>query len=218
VGIGLVAAIGLGAAYAATPGVVNTECVRRGLARGFRPAFAVQTGALLGDVAWAALALAGVAAVAERDSLAIALGLVGALFLCRLAFGALREAWRGPAARPSTGAAGSDLGTGLVFGLANPAGLAFWAGVGGGLLATGGSGIGIAAAASFLLAFLVGAVGWALALSALVGWGRQYARPRLFRAVDAACGAILGLFGVRLLWTTVRRFGRIGLIGLRAWG
>jgi threonine/homoserine/homoserine lactone efflux protein len=205
-GLGLlVPALGLGLAYAATPGVVNTECIRRGMARGFRPAFSVQLGALLGDGVWAMLALAGVAALAQRESIAIALGLVGSLYLCRLAFAALREAWTGPRERSPVGQAGGDLGTGVVFGLANPAGLAFWAGVGGGTMAASGSNVGAATYAAFLAAFLVGALCWALGLSALVGWGRRYARPRLFRVLDAVCGAVLGVFGVRLLWTTARR-------------
>jgi threonine/homoserine/homoserine lactone efflux protein len=201
----LVPALGLGLAYAATPGVVNTECIRRGLARGFRPAFFVQLGALLGDGFWAALALGGVAALARHESIAVALGLIGSLFLCRLAFAALREAWTGPRERAPVGKAGDDLGTGLVFGLANPAGLAFWAGVGGGTLAARGAGVDAATYAVFLAAFLAGALCWSLGLSALVGWGRRYARPRLFRALDAVCGTVLGIFGVRLLWTTARR-------------
>ncbi len=205
-GLGLlVPALGLGLAYAATPGVVNTECIRRGMARGFRPAFSVQLGALVGDAVWAALALVGVAALAKRESFAVALGLVGSIFLCRLAFGALREAWAGPKERPPAQSARGDLGVGVVFGLANPAGLAFWAGVGGGTLATRGSNAGVADYLVFLTAFLIGALCWSLAISALLGWGRRYARPRLFRAIDAVCGTVLGLFGVRLLWTTVRK-------------
>jgi len=205
-GVGLVGpALGLGVAYAATPGVVNTQCIRRGMASGFRPAFSVQLGALLGDGVWAALALGGVAALARRESIAIALGLVGSLFLCRLAFAALREAWIGPRERSPVGTTGGDLGTGVVFGLANPAGLAFWVGVGGGMLAVSDAHLEAATYAVFLVAFLFGALCWALGLSVLVGWGRRYARPRLFRVVDAVCGAVLGVYGLRLLWATARR-------------
>ncbi|MEA2512932.1 MAG: chemosensory pili system protein ChpE [Thermomicrobiales bacterium] len=203
----MVPAFGLGLAYAATPGIVNAECIRRGMAHGFRPAISVQLGALLGAVVWAALALGGVAALARRESFAIALGLGGSLFLCRLAFTALREAWSGPRERSPVVSRYGDLGTGVVFGLANPAGLAFWAGVGGGMLAASGSDAGIAFTVYvlFLAAFIVGAFCWSLGLAALVGWGRRYARPRVFRAIDAVCGTFLGLFGVRLLWATVRR-------------
>ena len=204
----LISAVGLGLAYAATPGVVNTECIRRGMVHGFRPAFSVQAGALIGDVLWAALALSGIAALAENASFTIALSLVGGAFLCRLAFTALREAFTGPKEHASVAGSG-HLRTGLVFGLANPAGLAFWAGIGGGMLTARGGSTGFSDYALFLTAFLLGAIAWSTWLSAMVSWGRRYARPRLFRAIDAACGAVLGFFGVRLLWTGGRRLFRV---------
>ncbi len=40
----------LGLAYSAAPGVVNTETARRGSARGFFAGFAVESGALFGDM------------------------------------------------------------------------------------------------------------------------------------------------------------------------
>jgi threonine/homoserine/homoserine lactone efflux protein len=204
----IASAIGLGIAYAATPGVVNTECVRRGLTHGFRPAISVQAGALLGDVLWAALALSGIAAFAANATVEIALSLLGGAFLVKLAFAAIRSALNGPS--DATGASsGGHLRTGLVFGLANPAGLAFWAGVGGGVLATRSGSADFADYASFLLAFLFGALVWSASLSAMVSWGRRYARPKLFRALDAACAAVLGFFGVRLLWTGTRRLLKV---------
>lgn len=196
-------ALVLGLVYAATPGVVNAECVRRGVARGFRPALLVQLGALIGDGVWAAIALTGVAAWGRSASISVALGLIGAVFLCRLAFTALRSAWTGPVVAAPL-ATGADFRTGAVFGLANPAGLAFWAGIGGGLVTTASDPSG-ATFALFLVAFLVGALVWSLGLSALVAWGRRFARPVVFRVVDAVCGLALGYFGVRLLWTTLRR-------------
>lgn len=195
----LLTALGLGVAYAATPGVVNTECLRRGISGGFRPALAVQVGALLGDAAWALAALTGVAALAGDAAVRIGLGLVGGLFLLRLAFRALRGAL---APRAETGAvAGGALRVGLVFGLANPAGIAFWAGLGGGALAAGAP---AGDYARFLAAFVGGALAWSVALSLLASGGRRFASPSLFRAVDAIAGAVLGLFGARLLWTAWR--------------
>src|SRR3954471_8201816 len=124
----LISTVVLGIAYAAAPGVVNTECVRRGMATGFRPAFTVQVGAMLGDGLWAILALSGAAALASHASFTIALSLIGGGFLCKLGFSAIREAVSG-ATVGGTSNSGGNLRTGLVFGLANPAGLAFWAGV-----------------------------------------------------------------------------------------
>lgn len=53
----------LGLVFNAAPGPVFTESLRRGVRGGFRPAFAVQVGSLVGDAAWAVLGLAGAAAL-----------------------------------------------------------------------------------------------------------------------------------------------------------
>ncbi len=81
----LFAAFVLGVAYAALPGVVNTECVRRGIAFGFRPAARIQAGALIGDAAWAGIALTGAALLVQHRAIGLVLGLAGAGFLFHLA-------------------------------------------------------------------------------------------------------------------------------------
>src|SRR4051794_25858885 len=129
----LLSGFGLGLAYAAAPGVVNTECLRRGMTHGFRSGFTVQLGALMGDGLWAVLALSGVAALANNTTFTVALSLIGGGLLCRLAFSALRAALV-PPAEITTATGSGHFRTGIIFGLANPAGLAFWAGIGGGLL------------------------------------------------------------------------------------
>src|SRR4051812_2449492 len=116
----VIAAVGLGIAYNAAPGAVNTEALRRGLARGARPALLVQLGALIGDLLWAALALAGTALLAQRQSVRFMLGLAGACFLLRLAWNALQEAWRGGTPGASIHTSRGDFVTGAVFSLANP--------------------------------------------------------------------------------------------------
>src|SRR5690242_617716 len=50
----------LGMAYVIPPGPLNIETVRHGLARGRRHAFAVQLGAIVGDLVYATLVWAGV--------------------------------------------------------------------------------------------------------------------------------------------------------------
>ena len=94
----LLTALALGLAYAAVPGAVNTEALRRGLAGGFRPAALVETGAIVGDTAWAVVGLGGAAALARFDAVTLALGLVGGGFLLALARSAFLAALRGGAA------------------------------------------------------------------------------------------------------------------------
>jgi chemosensory pili system protein ChpE len=216
-GSSLMAAVILGVAYAALPGVVNTEAFRRGIRSGFGPAVLIQTGALLGDALWAIVALTGASLLLQNDLLALALGLIGAGFLFHLARTALVSALRGAPAEVSPARTGSGLLTGAVFSLANPAGLAFWTGMGGGMVATSG-GYSLERAAVFLLAFTAGALLWGVGMAALVSWGRRFATPRLFRIIDALCGAALGYFGLRLLWTTIQRFGRPLALLPRAFG
>lgn len=194
----------LGLAYSAAPGVVNTEATRRGSARGFGAAFAVESGALFGDMLWAVLALAGVSLTARFWPVQVTLALVGGLFLLRMAWLAAHDALR---RRRESGSASSrgDFGTGVVFGLANPVGLAFWSGLGGGVVASGATTLGVAL---FLVAFFMGALLWSLSYGALVGWGRRWARPLVFQLIDGACALALGYFGFSLLWTGAHELSR----------
>jgi threonine/homoserine/homoserine lactone efflux protein len=79
-------AIGLGMAYAAAPGAVNTEALRRGVRWGARSALLVETGSLIGDSLWAVLAFTGVTLLTRYLALQIALGITGGFFLLRLAW------------------------------------------------------------------------------------------------------------------------------------
>lgn len=212
----LLTGIALGVAYCAVPGAVNTECIRRGLSGGFRPAILIQGGALLGDMVWAILGLTGAAFILQFDALVILLGLVGAGFLFSLARNSFRSAWS-PTPTDGEGLTqqGRPLIVGATFSLANPAGLAFWSGIGGGLLATLGE-PSSGEIALLLTAFFIGSMIWCLAISAVVSWGRRFASPRLFRWVDALSGIALSYFAVRLLVSTVRRVGAWFLPGVRA--
>ncbi len=195
----------LGLAYSAAPGVVNTEATRRGSARGFGAAFAVESGALIGDMLWAVLALAGVSLTARFWPVQVTLGLIGGLFLLRMAWLAAHDALH--RRRPTTGAVSGrgDFATGAVFGVANPVGLAFWSGLGGGVVASGAGASGVAL---FLVAFFLGALLWSAGFGALVGWGRRWARPLVFQLLDGVCALALGYFGFSLLWTGAQEVSR----------
>ena len=144
----------------------------------------------------------------QHQSVGAALGLLGAGFQFHLARTAFASALAGPKATEAAGRGGSSLGTGMVFSLANPAGLAFWTGVGGGMVGAGGGAVSPSGATLFLVPFQGGALAWGSGLSALGAWGRRFATPRIFRIVDALCGLALGFFGLRLLWMTLRGYAR----------
>jgi threonine/homoserine/homoserine lactone efflux protein len=205
----LAAPLLLGITYAALPGVVNTEAFRRGVRSGFLPAASIQIGALIGDGLWAVMALTGAALLLQHDLVALTLGLAGAGFLFHLARTAVTGALHGAPVQATSTRQGNGLVTGVVFSLANPAGLAFWTGIGGGMLGASASGHGFDRAAGFLLAFLAGALLWGVAMAALVAWGRRFATPAVFRVIEAVCGLALAYFGLRLLWSTLQRYGRL---------
>ncbi len=192
-------AVSLGLAYAAAPGAVNTEAIRRGVAHGARSTFLIEAGSLIGDSLWALLALTGVALFGRHLAVQVVLGIAGGAFLLRIAWNALHDAWLNRQPTVSIQRARGDFATGAFFGLANPVGLAFWSGLGSGVAAMGVSGVGYA---FFFAGFFVGASLWCVALTLLLRVGRRWVRPGIFRAVNAACGLVLGYFGIKLLWNT----------------
>jgi threonine/homoserine/homoserine lactone efflux protein len=196
----LATAAGFGLAYAAAPGAVNTEAIRRGLARGARSTMLVELGSLIGDSLWMLLALTGVSLLADQLAAQLVIALASGCFLLRMAWNALHDAWlaRQPEAQSTSIRGRGDFATGAFFGLANPVGLAFWSGLGSSAVALGATGWGLL---YFFAGFFVGACVWCFGLSTLLGWGRRWVRPNLFRLVSALCGLFLGYLGLRLLWT-----------------
>ena len=197
----IITAIGLGIAYAAAPGAVNTEAIRRGAAHGARATLLVETGSLIGDSLWAVLALTGVTLLAHALAVQLVLGIAGGCFLLRMAWLALYDAFAHRNASTITPASTrGNFATGVVFGVVNPFGLAFWSGLGSSVVASGATGVQFVL---FFAGFFLGAVLWSLGISAGIHWGRRWMRPVLFSWISALCGLALGYFGVRVLWTTV---------------
>jgi threonine/homoserine/homoserine lactone efflux protein len=196
----VLASCGLGLAYCATPGAVNAEALRRGLAQGFWPALLVQLGSLIGDTLWAAIALTGTAFLVQNRSLQLVLGVAGGCFLLRLAWSALKDAWtvHTPEALPAQGR-GAFL-AGVFFSLTNPSALAFWLGLGGGVVATATTHPSPVTPYLFLGGFILGSLLWCGGSATLIAYGRRHTGHAFFRWVNALSGAVLGFFGVRTLW------------------
>jgi threonine/homoserine/homoserine lactone efflux protein len=195
-------AIGLGLAYAAAPGAVNTEALRRGVSQGARSALLIEAGSLIGDSLWAILALTGVTLLTRYLAVQWILGIGSGFFFLRLAWVAFSEVFsRHDASSQAASSTRGDFATGAVFGLANPVGLAFWSGLGSSVIASGATSWQFA---FFFAGFFLGAVLWCVGISAIIYWGRQRIHPALFRWVNALCGLVLGYFGLRVLWVTAQ--------------
>jgi threonine/homoserine/homoserine lactone efflux protein len=196
----LLSSFGLGLAYCATPGAVNAEALRRGLARGFWPALLVQLGSLIGDAPWAAIALTGTAFLVQNRSLQLVLGIAGGCFLLRLAWTALKDSWTSQAPEELPAQSRGAFLTGAFFSLTNPAAVAFWLGLGGGVIATATNHPSPVTPAFFLGGFMLGALLWCGGSAALIAFGRRHTGNTFFRWINAVSGAVLSFFGVRTLW------------------
>ncbi len=199
-----VSAFGLGIAFTAPPGAVNAEAVRRGLARGFWAALRLELGSLVGDASWAALALAGAAVLVQNPLIRLVLGAVGTCLLLHLAWRALADARRAGLPKTRPPAARGDFTTGALISLANPYAVAFWLGVGGGLVTSSAATPGPGYFAVFFAGFMLAALLWCVLVAALIAWGRRLINPTFFRYVNLVCGLGLGYFGLQLAWNTVR--------------
>ncbi len=125
----------LGWSVAWPPGPINAEIIRRGLARGFRPAYAVGLGASSGDAAWAVAVVLGAGALIDSAGARQALAVLSTALLLLLAALYLRGArhgwteWRAGRTldlpgRFDSSRAGYLLGLGLA--LSSPWNIAFW--------------------------------------------------------------------------------------------
>jgi len=197
------AAFGLGIAFSAPPGMVTALAVQRGLAHGFGAALSVELGSLIGDAAWALVALAGAAYLTQNPIVRVAMGTGGAALLLWLAWRALQSAVGKPRPRATPPALSGSFATGAVISLSNPFAVAFWLGVGGSLISGGDAHPRPAHYVAFFSGFMMAAILWCFFLSALVTWGRRFVTPRFFRWVSLGCGVALSYFAARLLWTAL---------------
>lgn len=194
---GLIMAI----SFAAPPGAITAESLRRGMVGGWRSALGVQLGSIIGDAFYGLLGLVGVAVVMQQPVAQIGLGVAGTLLLFYLAWSGLRAALGPGFELASTAATGrGDFITGAALSLANPWGVVFWLGIGGALLGAGLKNPTQGDIVLFYLSYIVGVTLYAFFFAAVVGWGRRFLSPRVMRAVTALCAVALGLFAILFAW------------------
>jgi len=196
----------LAVAFCTPPGVVTTETIRRGTARGFIPALFVQFGSLVGDTTWAIIALTGLAFIVQNNTARILISLIGIGLMLKLAFDALKDARHGKeldTSSSSTSARG-DFASGAFLSLGNPMNIVFWTGLG----ATAFSSITGQPQpthfAIFFAGFLSGAIFCCFCVAGLVAWGRKYMTVNFFRGVNALCGVAMIYFAVQLARTVIQ--------------
>lgn len=196
------AALVLSLIFCATPGAVNTQALRVGVTGGFRRAFGVEMGSIVGDMSWAVMALAGLAVVWDNTLARTVLAIVGTVFLLYLAYQGFMDARRKEIAEVDAPKGHTDFVTGVIMSFANPFQIPFWIGIGSSSIAVIMSDPGTMDFVVFYLGYLVGAIIWGLAYSALIHYGKRYITPNLFRALSAICALVLLYFALNLVHST----------------
>jgi threonine/homoserine/homoserine lactone efflux protein len=196
-GIGALAGYGfvLGWSVAWPPGPINAEMIRRGLAAGFRPAFAVGLGACSGDALWAVGVMLGIGLVIG-PTVRVAMAAVSTALLLALGGLFLSAAWRAwcgselqaPPHRFAATRRGYLFGLGLA--LTSPWNLAFWLAVMGRPQSLDA---GMAGALTVAAAVIIGAGAWCLVLCGVVLRMRVRLDGRRWRIVADSMTGILML-------------------------
>ena len=185
--------------FAAPPGPVAMETVRRGLRGGFQQALRVQFGSILGDLFWCLAALIGLAPIMQVNWIRGALGVAGVAVLLYLGVAGLRDAWKLPALElEKTLAPSGAFRSGLWISFANPMAVGYWLGIGGALTAAEVIGQSLPQTLEFVGGFVAAVLGWSFVMAGLVRWGRALITPTIYRWVSLACGLTLIGFGMML--------------------
>lgn len=195
----------LGWSVAWPPGPINSEMIRRGLSRGFWPAYAVGLGACSGDFLWALAVTLGAGALAGVRAVELALAAISFVLLLVLATTFTRNAlhgWRvlqsgGEITRPATMFDGSRGGylLGMGMALSSPWNIAFWLAVVG---QQAGRSHGLGASVLLAAAVVVGAATWGFFLCTAVRLGARFASPRWEIATNALTAALMLWFALQL--------------------
>ena len=202
----------LGWSVAWPPGPINSEMIRRGLSRGFWPAYSVGLGACSADFLWALAVTLGAGALAGVRAVEMALAMISFVLLLVLAATFTRNAirgWRilqsgGELTRPVTMFEGSRggylLGMGMAF--SSPWNIAFWLAVVG---QQAGASHGLGASIALAAAVVIGAATWGLFLCTTVRLGARFASPRWEIATNALTAALMIWFAVQLVLRVASR-------------
>ena len=199
----------LGWSVAWPPGPINAEMIRRGLARGFLPAWVVGLGACSGDFLWALAVALGAGALMTVPGVRPVLGVVSVALLLFLAWTFGRGAWRArllnqahpdevlfvPTPRRFDSTRGGYL-LGFSVALTSPWNLTFWLAVIG---AQAGQQMDIGASLCVAAGVILGAALWGGVLCGAVQWGARFASPSWQVITQGATSVLMLVFAARAI-------------------
>ncbi|MCK6580737.1 MAG: LysE family translocator [Anaerolineae bacterium] len=191
--------------FAAQPGVIALETIRRGFTGGWRPAFLLEFGSLVGDATWAVIALLGAAVLFQNRLISVLFGFFGCFLLLRFAWGAYRTSHISANPQYSKNAGRENpFAAGVALSLSNPGNLTFWLGMSGTLVALGFVDPRPIDFAVFFAGFMGAQFLWCFFMAWLVTVGRKLITPRSFRLINRLSAIMLALLGASLALGTIQ--------------
>ncbi|MBB5407034.1 L-lysine exporter family protein LysE/ArgO [Paraburkholderia sp. HC6.4b] len=188
-------------------GLVNVAIISLTLSHGFRPGFWLGLGSCVGDLIYATLALAGMAALLQFESVRWVVWIGGAailLFLtwkmaCEAMFPATAQAvaGEGDAAAPHQ-SAWRGFVRGVLLAVSSPSAILWFAAVGGALIAKAGA-TSPTTALIFLGGFFLGGLCWTLFICGLGSQGRKRAGAGLLRACHVLSALLFAYFSYSVI-------------------
>ncbi|MGF6968604.1 L-lysine exporter family protein LysE/ArgO [Paraburkholderia sp. WC7.3g] len=188
-------------------GLVNVAIISLTLSHGFRPGFWLGLGSCVGDLIYATLALAGMAALLQFESVRWVVWIGGAAILLFLTWKMAREAMfpataaavarEGDAAAPHRSAWRGFL-RGVLLAVSSPSAILWFAAVGGALIAKTGATT-PATALIFLGGFFLGGLCWTLFICGLGSHGRKRAGTGLLRACHVLSALLFAYFSYSVI-------------------
>lgn len=186
-------------------GLVNVAIISLTLSHGFRPGFWLGLGSCFGDLLYAALALAGMAALLQFQAVRWVVWIGGAAILLFLTWKMAREALH-PATAPAV--AGSDnaphlapwrgFARGVLLAVSSPSAILWFAAVGGALIAKAGA-TSPRTAALFLGGFFLGGLCWTIFICGLGSHGRKRAGAGLLRICHVLSALLFAYFSYSVI-------------------
>jgi L-lysine exporter family protein LysE/ArgO len=190
-------------------GLVNVAMISLALSHGFKPGFWLGLGSCIGDLIYAALALAGMAALLQFESVRWVVWLGGAAILLFLTWKMAREAMF-PATAPAVAVAGeADASAprlsawrgflrGVLLAVSSPSAILWFAAVGGALIAKAGA-TSVTTAPVFLGGFFLGGLCWTIFICGLGSHGRKRAGTGLLRACHVLSALLFAYFSYSVI-------------------
>ncbi|AOJ70713.1 lysine transporter LysE [Burkholderia sp. MSMB617WGS] len=189
-------------------GIANVAMLSLTLSHGFKQGFWLGIGSCIGDLVYAALALAGMAVLLQFEAVRWAVWLGGGAVLLVLTWKMAREALL-PAPAPATG--GNDtpaapvqastwrhFARGMLLAMSSPSAILWFAAVGGALIAKAGATT-PSTASIFLSGFFLGGLAWTLFLCTLASQGRKRAGAGLMRACHVVSALLFAYFSYSVI-------------------